>query len=267
MMDNADALTASLRWPYLRNRVGSDRSAIKLRLTEPLASSALYNGIRRSLWRRDKRNQERADLPTKKPPRWSRRWGPFHERFQNCLKRAWRGGQPRRPPRRTRAAARVVPGKRANCPPALGRRTHKNFGAVGDPAKQQKPVLIALSQDKRFWVKRDARDFGVSSAAFARGLVDRPVLILERPNDRGIGSGSRQPMAIEGPGQRARFRRIAAHAHVLLVGDAPSVQRVFLHRVARKRPSGDAVMERCEPFHLNRSGGAAAFGNHKVAPS
>jgi hypothetical protein len=26
-------------------------------------------------------------------------------------------------------------------------------------------------------------------------------------------------------------------------------------------------VERCEPFHANRSGGASALGNHKLAPS
>src|ERR1700730_14438147 len=98
----------------------------------------------------------------------------------------------------------VVPSKCANCLPALGRRAYQNLGAIGDPAKQQKPVLIALRHDKRFWVKRDTRDFGVSGAAFERGLVDRSLLFLERPNNRGIRARRRQPMAIEGPGQRAR---------------------------------------------------------------
>jgi hypothetical protein len=37
-----------------------------------------------------------------------------------------------------------VPSKRANRPPALGRRAHQNLGAIGDPAQHQKPVLIAL---------------------------------------------------------------------------------------------------------------------------
>ncbi|MGH6811460.1 MAG: integrase core domain-containing protein [Methylocella sp.] len=40
MMDNTGALPTSFRWPYLHNRLGSDCSAIKLRLTEPLASFA-----------------------------------------------------------------------------------------------------------------------------------------------------------------------------------------------------------------------------------
>src|ERR1700730_856611 len=101
----------------------------------------------------------------------------------------------------------VVPSKRANCLPALGRRAYQNLGAIGDPAMQQKPVLIALRPDKRFW--------GVSGAAFERGFVDRRIFILERPNNRGIRTRRRQPMAIEGPGQGARFGRIAAHAHVL----------------------------------------------------
>jgi hypothetical protein len=97
-------------------------------------------------------------------------------------------------------AARVVAGKRANCPPALRRRAYQNLCAVGDPAQHQKPVLIALRHDKRFWVKRDAGDFGTSRAAFERGFVDRPVLVLERPNHCGIGARRRQSMAIEGPG-------------------------------------------------------------------
>ena len=67
-------------------------------------------------------------------------------------------------------AARLVPGKRAYCPPVLGRRAYQNLCAIGDPAKQQKPVLIALRHDKRFWVKRDARDFSASGAAFKRAL-------------------------------------------------------------------------------------------------
>ncbi|MGH6853131.1 MAG: IS3 family transposase [Methylocella sp.] len=61
------------------------------------------HGGRRSLWRCDKRNRERTDRPTRKPPRGSRRSGPLRDRFKNCLKRAWRGDQPGRPPRRTRA--------------------------------------------------------------------------------------------------------------------------------------------------------------------
>src|ERR1700730_14385272 len=55
----------------------------------------------------------------------------------------------------------VVPSKRANCLPALGRRAYQNLGAIGDPAKQQKPVLIALRHDKRFW--------GVSACACPSG--------------------------------------------------------------------------------------------------
>src|SRR5262245_34065535 len=37
--------------------------------------------------------------------------------------------------------------------------------------------------------------------------------------------------------------------------------------VATKRPSGDQVMSRCEPFQNSISGAASVLGNHSVAPS
>src|ERR1700730_14167473 len=145
-------------------------------------------------------------------------------------------------------ATRIVPSKRANCPPALGGCAHQNLGAIGDPAKQQKPVLIALRHDKRFWVKRDAGDFDASHAAFERGFVAGPVLILEWPHNRGIGARRRQPMAIAGPGQRARFRRIATHAHVLFVGEAPGMQRVVLHGRREKTHVGGRRYRKMRAF-------------------
>ena len=36
--------------------------------------------------------------------------------------------------------------------------------------------------------------------------------------------------------------------------------------VTTKRPSGENVVARCEPFQSSSSGGEAALGNHRLAP-
>ncbi len=36
--------------------------------------------------------------------------------------------------------------------------------------------------------------------------------------------------------------------------------------VTTKRPSGDQVTSRCEPFHASASGAASVLGNQRLAP-
>ena len=75
-------------------------------------------------------------------------------------------------------------------------------------------------------------------AAFARRLAHGAVLAGERPDDAGVGARGREPFAVMRPGEAARLAGIAGHAHVLGVGDAPAVQRIFLHGGDEKAPVG-----------------------------
>ena len=66
-------------------------------------------------------------------------------------------------------------------------------------------------------------------AELHRRLAHRPVLGLERPDDRRRRAGARQPFALGAPRQALHLGRIAGHAHVLAVGELPAMQRVLLH--------------------------------------
>ncbi|PZR92459.1 MAG: hypothetical protein DLM68_02175 [Hyphomicrobiales bacterium] len=68
----------SLRRPYLSDRLGSDCYAIKLRLTESLASSAHRNSRRQDPWRYVRRKQERSGLQLRNRLKRSKRASPFH---------------------------------------------------------------------------------------------------------------------------------------------------------------------------------------------
>src|ERR1700722_6979166 len=85
----------------------------------------------------------------------------------------------------------------------------------------------------------------LAHAAFARGLAHRAVLVLERPDDGGVGPGGREPLAVMRPGKGARLGRISGHAHVARILKPPAVQRVLLHRGHEKTPvrrEGDVEM-------------------------
>src|SRR5690349_6678054 len=58
----------------------------------------------------------------------------------------------------------------------------------------------------------------------------RTVLAVEWPEDELFGARRRQKFAVRGPRQRTHSRRIARHAHVLAVGEAPAMQHRLLHR-------------------------------------
>ena len=94
----------------------------------------------------------------------------------------------------------------------------------------------------------------------ARLLAHRAVLGGERPEDQLLGAGRREPLAARRPGHRAHLGRIAGHAHVLGVGEAPAVQRRLLHGGDEELPSGLNITSRCEPFQASISGAACAFG-------
>ncbi len=99
-----------------------------------------------------------------------------------------------------------------------------------------------------------------------RLAAHRPVFAVERPQNELLGAGGGEVVAVRGPGQRAHARRIARHAHVLAVGDAPAVQRRLLHHgdhEAAVRADGDAEM-RALPFELLR-GGAGGVGKPERA--
>ena len=91
-------------------------------------------------------------------------------------------------------------------------------------------------------------------AELERRLAHRPVLRLERPDDRRRRAGAGQPFALGAPGQALHLGGIAGHAHVLAVGELPAMQRVFLHggddEIAVRR-KGDRGMG-ARPFELDR---------------
>ena len=78
-----------------------------------------------------------------------------------------------------------------------------------------------------------------------RLLAHRPVLAVERPQDELLEAGGGEELAVGGEAERAHARRIARHAHVLTVGDAPAVQHRLLHGGDQEfavRAKGDAQM-------------------------
>ena len=62
-----------------------------------------------------------------------------------------------------------------------------------------------------------------------RGLAHGAVLGLERPQDELGRSRRRQPLAADGPIERAHACAVTRHPHVLAIGQAPAVQRRLLH--------------------------------------
>ncbi len=154
-----------------------------------------------------------------------------------------------RAPRSSQASAVIAPSSGVGV-------AHQDFGAVAEPAQQHQPVGVADRDHQRARMERDLGDAMRTHAAFARRLAHRPVLVLERPDDAGVGARGREPVAVVRPGQRARLAGIAGHAHVAAVGEPPAVQRVLLHRGDEEAPvrrDGDVEM-RALPFQQRRLG-------------
>ena len=88
-----------------------------------------------------------------------------------------------------------------------------------------------------------------------RLLAHRAVLALERPQHELLRAAGGEPLAAGGPAERAHARRIAGHAHVLGVDDAPAVQRRLLHGGDQElavRAEGDVVVRALPLQHLGR---------------
>ena len=79
-------------------------------------------------------------------------------------------------------------------------------------------------------MRRDAR----AGDAVATGELDRRLAhraaAEERPKHHGVRAAGGEPLAVAGERQRLSLGGIAAHAHVLVVGEPPAMQRVLLHR-------------------------------------
>src|SRR5271155_2176054 len=146
-----------------------------------------------------------------------------------------------------------VPRERAD--QAAARIARQNFGPVAETGEQNEAVGVADGDDQRLRMKGHLGHPRLTHAALPRGLAHRPVLVLERPDDGGVGAGGRKPLAVVRPGERARLARISGHPHVARILDPPAVQRVLLHRGHEKtsvRREGDVEM-RALPFQGLRS--------------
>ena len=78
--------------------------------------------------------------------------------------------------------------------------------------------------------RRGSTSARLVEADLHRLLAHRPVGAGERPDHHAGRAGGRQHAPAVEEGQAAHLGRIAAHAHVLGVGEPPAVQGVLLHR-------------------------------------
>ena len=100
-----------------------------------------------------------------------------------------------------------------------------------------------------------------------RLLAHRPVLALERPQHKLLGTGGGKPLATHGPCERAHTGGVAGHPHVLGIDDAPAVQRRLLHGCHQELPvraEGRMVVRALPLQHLRRSLGVRKPERHAV---
>jgi hypothetical protein len=151
-----------------------------------------------------------------------------------------------------------VPGQRSDR--SVARRHHRQDAGRADIGQHNQPVREAAGHHLVRRMRRDARaDHAVAAGQLHRGLAHRAAA-EERPQHDRVGAAARQPLAPLRPAERFGLRRIAAHAHVLAVRQAPAMQRVLLHRrhhgVARRmHRDGDVA---ALPFQLARAVGLGA---------
>ena len=145
--------------------------------------------------------------------------------------------------------------------PRPGGRNRQDAGRV-DLGQHHQAVGETARHHLLLRMRRDAR----AGDAVAAGELDRRLAhratAEERPQHHGVRAAGGEPLAVAGERQRLGLRRVAAHAHVLVVGQSPAMQRVLLHgrhhRIAVGM-DGDPDMAAL-PFQLAR---AVDFGRHK----
>jgi putative flippase GtrA len=121
----------------------------------------------------------------------------------------------------------------------------EQIGAVIDPNQHHRAVVIAGRHHRLAGMAGHDRYPRLAPGENGWLPPHRSVLAVEWPEDELLRAGRRQEFTVRCPRQRAHPRRIARHAQVLAVGDAPAVQHRLLHRgddEAAVRADGDAEM-------------------------